>query len=598
MSESASPFASHLQDLRAGLLSQGLDGFLVPMADSYLNEYVPPSDRRIAFLSGFTGSFAFILVIADKAAFFTDSRYTLQAEEEISSDLFELYDTAQKTPSAWMKENLFDTLKIGFDPRLHSTSQIEQFQKALQGTSVKLKPLSQNPIDALWKDRPAPRCEPIIPHDKKYTGKESSIKREKIAQELKKRNFSATVLTDPTSIAWLLNIRGGDVPDIPLPLCRAIVKSDRSANLFMDPEKLSEDLHHHLGHEITIYKEEDFVIALDQLGRTKSRVLIDPTLTPHIYTDRLLQSGAMIERGDDLCALPRACKNPTEIDGMRAAHRRDGAALVKLLAWLDNVIHLGKTTELDVNEKLEAFRAEGSLHKGRSFPTIAGSGPNGAIVHYRPSEKTNRRLDPNSFLLIDSGGQYLDGTTDVTRTIATGTLTHEMRERFTRVLKGHIALASIHFPEGTSGADLDILARQYLWEIGEDYGHGTGHGVGSYLSVHEGPQGISHNSRTKLRAGMVLSNEPGFYKAGFYGIRHENLQYVTQLPDISSPKQKMLGFEPLTLVPFDRRGIIVDMLTQAEKEWLNAYHVRVEKALRPQLDNESSAWLLEATALV
>ncbi|HBM91024.1 MAG TPA: X-Pro aminopeptidase [Rhodospirillaceae bacterium] len=598
MNDSASPFAKRLQDLRSALLSQGLDGFLVPMADPYLNEYVPPSDRRITFLSGFTGSFAFILVLGDRAVFFTDSRYTLQAKEEVSSDLFELYDTSKKTPTLWIKENLSDTVKIGFDPRLHSTSQIEQFPKGLQGKSIKLTPLSQNPIDALWHNRPTPKCEPIIPHEEKYTGKESTLKREEIAQKLKKRHYVATILTDPTSVAWLLNIRGGDVPDMPLPLCRAIVKSDRSTDLFMDPEKLSEGLHHHLGHEITIYKEEDFPIALDQLGRTKSRVLIDPTQTPHIFTDRLLQSGAMIERGDDLCALPRACKNATEIDGMRAAHRRDGAALVKLLAWLDSVIPLGKTTEIDVDKKLEAFRAEGSLHKGRSFPTIAGSGPNGAIVHYRASEKTNRTLDQNTFLLIDSGAQYLDGTTDVTRTIPIGKLTHEMRERFTRVLKGHIALASIHFPEETTGADLDVLARQYLWEIGEDYGHGTGHGVGSYLSVHEGPQSISHNSRIPLRAGMVLSNEPGFYKAGFYGIRHENLQYVTQLPDISLPERKMLGFETLTLVPFDRRGIIIEMLTQTEKDWLNAYHTRIEKALRPQLDNESSAWLLEATALL
>ncbi|MGE0109910.1 MAG: aminopeptidase P family protein [Bdellovibrionales bacterium] len=589
-------YKNRLNALRKEIKAAALDGFFVPMADAYLNEYVPPSERRIEFLSGFTGSAAFIIVLADSALFFTDSRYTLQAQDEVPTSLFIQFDTAKMDPTKWLLHNVSKTTLIGFDPRFHSTYQIESMRKKLESSPVSLRVLNKNPVDEIWTSRPAPLTAPIVAHDQRYTGQNSTDKRKELAKKLCTGKNDATLITDPASIAWLFNIRGGDVPDTPLPLSRAILYKDGTASWFVDPAKPTKDLSAFLGPEITVFNETDFTDSLQELGEKKSSVLLDPRHTPYIYTDCLLQAGGNVTRGDDLCALPRACKNKTEIEAMQNAHRRDGAALVKLLAWLDDQLqHNQPLTELDVVSQLETFRAQGSLHKGPSFPTIAASGPNGAIVHYRPTEQSNRPIDRDSFLLLDSGAQYLDGTTDVTRTIPTGKLTSEMKDRYTRVLKGHIALTSIRFPADTSGADLDVLARQYLWQIGEDYGHGTGHGVGAYLSVHEGPQAISRHAPTALREGMVLSNEPGFYKAGRYGIRHENLQYVTALPEISGDEQKMFGFMPLTLVPFDRRGLIIEMLETAEKEWLNAYHARVVKALMPQLDGLAKTWLEEMT---
>lgn len=594
-SVSSSVFSDRIQALRAEIKRQDLNGFLVPMADPFLSEYVPPSDRRIEFLTGFTGSAAFVVVLTDRAAFFTDSRYTLQAADQVPTDLFAQFDTAQKTPTDWLKENLRTQMKIGFDPRLHSARQIERMETEVIKLGASLTPATANPIDQIWKDRPEAPCAPIVPHEAIYAGKASALKRRELAEDLKKRGINAAILTDPASVAWLLNIRGGDLPHTPLPHSTAILRADDTVEWFVDQRKAPKGIERHLGNEVSRFAPDEFAPALKRLGEARSRVLIDPDETPYWIASLLAQSGAPIERAADPCALPRACKNNTEIDGMRAAHRRDGAAMVRLLAWLDETAPKGGLKELDVADKLAALRAEASLHRGPSFDTISGAGPNGAIVHYRPTQESNRPLDMGNFLLLDSGAQYLDGTTDITRTIAIGELTAEMKDRYTRVLKGHIALSAIRFPAGTCGADLDVLARQFLWEAGLDYGHGTGHGVGSYLSVHEGPQSISRRGNVGLRPGMVVSNEPGVYKPRHYGIRIENLQYVVELFEISSPEMKMYGFEPLTLVPYDRRAIIVDMLTKTERDWVNAYHARVHKALRPQLDEATAKWLAQAT---
>ncbi len=596
MSHSSSIYAERLQALRAEIRKLGLDGFLVPMADEYQNEYVPPSARRIEFLTGFTGSAAFVAVLHDRAAFFTDSRYTLQAERQVPQDLYNLFETSKKVPSDWLKETLSAQMKIGFDPRLHTARQIERLEVTLLKINASLSPVETNPLDAVWTDRPPTEKAPIAPHDVAYAGKSSAHKRQELVEDLRKMNVGAAVLTDPASVAWLLNVRGGDVPMTPLPLSRAILKSDGFVEWYVDPRKTSPDLERHLGSEVLRYAEEEFSAALKRLGEARAKVLIDPDEASYETLSLLRQSGASIQKGQDPCVLPRACKNQTELDGMRTAHRRDGAAIVKFLAWLDANAASGKLTELEAEEKLSAFRAEGSLYKGPSFETISAAGANGAIVHYRATEETNAKIETGSFFLVDSGGQYLDGTTDITRTIPIGDITHEMKDRYTRVLKGHIALACIRFPEGTWGAELDVLARQFLWAEGLDYGHGTGHGVGSYLCVHEGPQSISRRGNVPLRPGMVLSNEPGYYKTRHYGIRLENLMSVIELFEISSPDSKMFGFETLTLAPFDRRTILPELLDKNEKDWLNAYHARVHKALRPQLDEMTGAWLSNACA--
>lgn len=590
-----SAHADRLQELRLQLRKHDLDGYLVPMADAFQSEYVAHSERRIKFITGFSGTAGFVIVMMDKAAFFTDGRYTIQAEDQIDPRLFEVFTLSSKTPHEWLCENLCTQTKIGFDPRLHTGDQIKKLELIALKRGASLIPVEQNLIDAIWSDRPQAAPTPVTTHDTTYAGKASALKRQEIGEALHKEGLNAALLTDPASIAWLLNVRGGDIPYSPLPLSTAILRADGTVEWFIESGKVTSVIDRALGPEITRYTPEEFPAAARRLGEARCKILVDSAEASFHTISLLNQCGAHVVYGDNPCLLPKARKNPTEIDGMRAAHRRDGAALVKLLAWLDDNAPKGNVTENDIDKKLSEFRASGSLYRGPSFATIVGSGPNGAIVHYRVKETTNRLLDQNSFLLLDSGAQYLDGTTDVTRTIPLGEITAEMRDRYTRVLKGHIALANARFPEGTTGADLDVLARQYLWNIGLDYAHGTGHGVGSYLCVHEGPQNISRRGSTALQIGMVLSNEPGYYKARHYGIRLENLQHVIELFEISSPERKMLGFEPLTLVPFDRRAIDTALLSQEEKNWINAYHARVHKALRPQLDEATGLWLANAT---
>jgi len=584
-------FASRLAALRAALTASGHDGFLVPMADEYQSEYVPASARRVEYLSGFTGSAGFIAVLKDKAAFFTDGRYTLQAATQVPAALFDIYDSAKKAPSEWLAENLKAGEKLAYDPWLHTDEAVTRLNKALAKSGAVLVSVERNPVDAIWMDRPAPPTEPIEAYDIAYAGRSSADKRAALVADLAKNQLDAAILADPASIAWLLNVRGNDVPNTPLPLSFAILDKAGKVTWFVEPKKIITGLSAHLGTDVTMKPPQDFAQSLDALSGQKVR--IDLAETANWIAERLRQAGAKLDQGDDPSVLPRACKNDVELDGMRNAHRRDGAALASFLAWLDRQPH-GSVSELQAEEKLASFRAAHNMYRGPSFDTIAGAGAHGAIVHYRATEASNAILESGQLFLLDSGGQYLDGTTDVTRTVAVGTPTDEMRDRFTRVLKGHIALASIRFPEGTTGADLDILARQHLWEIGLDFNHGTGHGVGSYLGVHEGPQAISKRNKVALKPGMVVSNEPGYYKAGQYGIRIENLQTVIVLPDLSG-ERPMLGFEPLTLVPVDTRLIDPNLLTDKEKNWLRDYHHRVYAALKPLVSDEVEPWLARHT---
>lgn len=591
----SSDYALRLAALREQMHHHQLDGYLVPMADAYQSEYVPASDRRVEYLTGFTGSAGLVIVMADKAAFFTDSRYTLQASHQVPEALLAIYDSAMKPPTDWIKENATAGMRFGFDPWLHSAHQTDRWQKHLGKQQIELVATAQNLVDAIWADRPASPMAPVVPHDLAYSGKESRDKRHDVADYLKHQNLDAAILTDTASIAWLLNIRGGDVTHAPLALSTAIIRADSSVAWFIDARKMTADVTAHCGADVMRCDPVAFGDMLRELGAGQKRVRLDAHETPAAIVTQLRAAGAVIDEGEDPCSLPKACKNAVELAGMRAAHQRDGVALVNFLAWFDAEIASGKLTELDAEAKLASFRDKGNLYRGPSFDTIAGSGANGAIVHYRATAASNRIIARDSFFLLDSGGQYLDGTTDITRTIATGAVTPEMRDRFTRVLKGHIALASVIFPPGTTGAELDGLARQYLWAAGLDYGHGTGHGVGSYLSVHEGPQNISRRSNVALKPGMVLSNEPGYYKPQHYGIRTENLLAVIELPEIPGGERKMLGFETLTLAPIDRRAIDVTMLSAAEREWLNAYHQCVYDLLGPQLDAPTAQWLKQAT---
>jgi Xaa-Pro aminopeptidase len=588
-------YASRLAALRAALAAAGYDGFLVPMTDEYQSEYVPASSRRIEYLSGFTGSSGFAAVLRDKAAFFTDGRYTLQAAGQIPAALFEIHDSAAKSPADWLAENLGAGAKLAYDPWLHTDDGVARLRKALTKCGAEMVAVERNPIDALWKDRPAPPAEPVYPYDIAYAGQASADKRAAIAAELKKLKFAAAIVADPASVAWLLNVRGGDVPNTPLPLGFAIIEDSGKVTWFVEPKKITDGLSRHLGPEVILDPPQNFAGALDRLGAAGKPVRIDLKESASWIAERLRKAGAKLDDGEDPSALPRACKNAVELDGMRNCHRRDGAALVSFFAWLDGQTP-GSVTELDAEAKLASFRAANNLYRGPSFDTIAGAGAHGAIVHYRATAATNARLEEGQLFLLDSGGQYLDGTTDVTRTIALGSPSDEMRDRFTRVLKGHIALASIRFPEGTTGADLDVLARQHLWAAGLDFNHGTGHGVGSYLGVHEGPQGVSKRNKIALRPGMVVSNEPGYYKAGYYGIRIENLQAVIALPNLSD-ERKMLGFETITLVPIDRRLIQPTLLTQEEEAWLAAYHLRVYDNLGPMLSAKAKAWLVKMTGI-
>jgi Xaa-Pro aminopeptidase len=592
--------AERAKRLRGELKRRGLDGFLVPRADEHQGEYVPPHAERLRWLTGFSGSAGLAIVLMEKAAIFIDGRYTLQVRSQTDVNVFEPQHLVEQPPARWIEENLPKDAKLAYDPWLHTVDAVARYKAAAEKAGGTLVPVESNPLDAVWSDQPPPPAAPIEPHALKYAGEPASEKLKRISASLTKdgERADAAMLTMPDSIAWIFNIRGGDVGHTPLPLSFALIHADGHAELFIDDRKVGPEARAHLGNVVGIRPREDLAAALDELGAKKRTVLVDPATCASWINDRLLAAGATVKRGTDPCELPKACKNSAEIDGTRAAHLRDGRALTRFLAWLGTVASKGGVDEITASKKLETFRADTGELKDLSFDTISGAGANGAIVHYRVTQGTNQPLQPGELFLVDSGAQYLDGTTDVTRTVAIGEASAEQRDRFTRVLKGHIGIATARFPEGTSGAQLDALARMALWKAGLDYDHGTGHGVGSYLSVHEGPQRISKLGSVPLKPGMIVSNEPGYYKTGAYGIRIENLLVVTPPVLVEGGERPMLGFETLTLAPIDLNCVEPSLLTAEETEWLNAYHARVREALSPGLDSETLSWLGKATRAI
>jgi len=585
-----------LADLRAALKRRKLDGFIVPRTDEHQGEYVPLRAERLRWLTGFAGSAGVAVVLAESAAVFVDGRYTLQVKDEVHEDLFTPCHIAEKTPFDWIAETLPSGAALGYDSWLLTEASVKRYRQAAERAGGKLVPVDDNPVDAVWKDQPAAPMGVVVPHDMAYAGKSAEKKRQEIGEGLKKEGIAAAVLTMPDSIAWLLNIRGGDVPHTPLPLSFAIVRQDASVDLFIDPRKLAPGVAQHLGNGVAIQQLSAFGAALKALGAGGVKVQAEEASAASYVFDRLREGGAAIIDAPDPCALPKACKNPVEIDGTRHAHIRDGAAVTRFLAWFAERAPAGGLTEIDAAEQLRAYRFENDLIRDLSFRTISGSGPNGAIVHYSVSKETDRVIGTGELYLVDSGAQYLDGTTDITRTVAVGEPTAEMRDRFTRVLKGHIAIAMARFPKGTHGGQLDTLARNALWQAGLDFDHGTGHGVGSYLSVHEGPQRISKaGASAALQPGMVVSNEPGYYKTGAYGIRIENLVTVVPCEDIAGSERQLYAFETLTMAPIDLALVDLDLLTEPERRWLDAYHARVRETLTPLVDDKTAGWLKEAT---
>ena len=599
-----STHAARLSALRDTLLTERLTGFVVPLTDEHMSEYVGAYAQRLAWLTGFEGSAGSAAVLADKAAMFTDGRYTLQVREQVDGALYE-YQSLPDTPMTdWLAANVVAGDRIGYDPWLHTRGWVAATATALAAKDARLVALPRNPIDLVWPDRPAPSTERLEVHSDELAGETSLAKRAKISVWLDARSADAVVVTALDSIAWVFNIRGRDVSHTPVALAFALLHADGSADLYVDAVKLSDSVRVHLGDDVRVHARDSFPAALEGLGgRT---VAADPASAVAAIFELLASGGARIIEARDPCLLAKAVKNPVEIAGSRAAHLRDGAALTRFLHWFSLEAEAiangrGGLDELGAAAKLRQFREQTNQLEDLSFDTISGAGPNGAIVHYRVSPETNRAIEPGSLFLIDSGGQYRDGTTDVTRTLAVGTPTPEMRERFTRVLKGHIALGSAVFPKGTRGGQLDALARQHLWAAGLDYAHGTGHGVGAYLSVHEGPQRIAMPNypgggpSEPLRAGMILSNEPGYYKTGEYGIRIENLILVEERT-IAGAESPMLGFETLTFCPIERSLIVPEMLTLAERLWLDQYHCKVAEILGPQLEREELEWLKEKCA--
>ena len=582
--------------LRARLSELELDGFVVPRADAHQGETVPAAAERLAWLTGFTGSAGIAIVLRDRAALFVDGRYTLQAPAQVDGAVFEFKHLINDPHADWLAGLVPAGGRVGFDPWLHTVDWVQRVGTKLEAAGASLVPVTDNPVDTVWIDRPPMPLAPVVPHDETHAGRSSAEKRATLGDELKKCGVDAAVLSAPDAIAWLLNIRGGDVARTPLPLSFAVLRDDGQVDLFIDRRKLAPGLERHLGNQVAVQPPDGLGAALDAMGRDGLTIRTDKGTGPAWIDTRLRDAGATVRPETDICALPRARKNATEIAGTRAAHARDGAAVARFLAWLDRVAPGGGITEIAAEEKLRAMRAEQPLYRDDSFDTITGAGPNGAIVHYRVTEESNRLLDPGSLYLIDSGAQYLDGTTDITRTVAVGAPDEEMRRRFTLVLKGHIALALARFPKGTTGSQLDVLARQFLWSDGLDYDHGTGHGVGSYLSVHEGPARISKMPSTvALEPGMILSNEPGYYRTDAYGIRIENLVLVRDCPDLPDAERPMLDFETLTLAPIDLALVEPSLMSAREIAWLDAYHARVRSEIGPGLDGEAADWIAQAT---
>ena len=581
--------------LRTELARRGLTGFIIPRSDRHQNEYVPASEERLAWLTGFTGSAGAAIVLMERAVLFVDGRYTLQVREQVDTSLFTIEHLVETPPDRWIETNLTNADRLGYDPWLHTVESAERLAKACAAAGATLVAVEPDLIDAIWSDRPAPPLGAVMLHDLRFAGEAAEDKLARIRAELVKLRADALVVSDPHAVAWAFNIRGADVAHTPLPLAFAVIPQAGRPALFVDGRKLSNDVRDRLEGLADIREPADFVQALAALGQARKTVRLDQATAADALARLVTTHGGKVARGACPIALMKAVKNPAEISGARAAHVRDGAAMTRFLAWFDREAARGTLTEIDAVAALESFRRDTGLLKDISFPTISGAGPDGAIVHYRVTSKTNRGIAPGELFLINSGGQYQDGTTDITRTVAVGAPTGEMCERFTQVLKGHIAIARAVFPDGTTGAQLDSFARQFLWTQGLDFDHGTGHGVGSYLSVHEGPARISKLGTTALRRGMILSNEPGYYKAGAYGIRIENLVLVVEAAAVPGAEKALNAFETLTLAPIDRRLVVADMLTPDEMDWLDGYHARVAQTLSPLVDDETRAWLAAAT---
>ncbi|WP_374284076.1 aminopeptidase P family protein [Novosphingobium sp.] len=590
---------ARLDALRKELNSRGLDGFVVPISDEHMSEYVGDYAQRLAWLTGFGGSAGTAAVLADRAAIFVDGRYTLQVREQVDGNLFEYQSVPATSVAAWLAQHAPEGAKIGFDPWLHGKPWVDACNHALRGKGAGLEPVEGNPIDTIWADQPLPSAAPAIVHPTELAGQSSEAKRSQVAEWLGARGLDAAVVSALDGVAWLLNLRGADVARTPVALSFVLAHADGTADLFIAEEKVTPELRAHLGNAVTIRPREAFVPQLQALAGKK--VAVDPERSVQAVFAALEGAGAEVVELTDPTVLPKAIKNPVEQAGHRAAQARDGAAIARFLHWLNVEAPKGGETELSAAARLQALREETGLLCDLSFDTISAAGPNAASPHYRVSEESNLPIAPGSIYLVDSGGQYADGTTDITRTvwIGPGEPTAEHKDRFTRVLKGHIMLATAVFPKGTAGSQLDTLARHALWQAGVDYAHGTGHGVGSFLSVHEGPQRIAKaaggqaGTGQELLPGMILSNEPGYYKPGAFGIRTENLILV-EPREIAGMEGEYYGFETLTFAPIDRALVDCSLLTRDEVTWWNQYHAKVEQVLAPQLSGEALAWLKAA----
>ncbi|NJS15065.1 MAG: aminopeptidase P family protein [Sphingopyxis sp.] len=598
-SQSPEIYAERLAALRAELAAQRLVGFVVPISDEHMSEYVGEYAQRLAWLTGFAGSAGSAAILADKAAMFTDGRYTLQVRQQVDAAHYDYVDVPASSISAWLAANVSAGQRIGFDPWLHGVDWVKAAGDRLAAVGATLVAVTQNPVDVIWTDRPVPSAAPVAVHSDTLAGQSASAKRAAMADWLKAEGLDATVITALDSVAWTFNLRGSDVSRTPVGLAFALVHADATADLFIAPEKLTDAVRQHLGNSVRLHDYGALTASLSAL-RGK-RIAADPERAVAAVFGALEAGGATVVRRRDPAVMPKACKNPVEIQGMKNAHVRDGVAVTRFLKWLEEAGPAGGLTEASVADKLRSFREEGGDLKDLSFDTISAAGANAASPHYRFDPDDSAALPTNGIYLVDSGGQYPDGTTDITRTVVIGTPTAEMRRRFTQVLKGHIALATARFPKGTRGSQLDILARQYLWADGVDYAHGTGHGVGTYLAVHEGPARIAKPSggqagtEEPLHAGMILSNEPGYYKAGEYGIRIENLVLVAPAA-LSDAEQAMLAFETITFAPIDKRLIDPTLMSPAEIAWLNAYHQDVLAKLAASLEENERDWLVQATA--
>jgi Xaa-Pro aminopeptidase len=585
--------AEGLAALRARLAAADLDGFILPRSDEYQNEYVPPSAERLAYLTGFTGSWGLAIVLPQTAATFSDGRYTVQLREQLDPALFVALNAIETPPEKWLAEAASPGMRIGYDPALHTPDGIKRFEKALGRAGAELIPVDANPVDAIWTGRPPAPSAPVILHPERLAGAAAADKLARVRAKLAELRVDALAVTDPHALAWIFNIRGGDVSHTPLPLGRALIPREGRPRLFIDGHKLSREVRETLSAIAEIDDPAGLEETLSLLGRAGAKVRFDAASASVRFVEALETAGGTPDVGTDPVALMKAVKNEAEIGGARAAHLRDGAAVTRFLAWLAREAPRGRITEIDAAIMLERLRIETGLLKDVSFPSISAAGPHAALPHYRVTEASNVPITPGLFL-IDSGGQYEDGTTDITRTVAVGATTPEMRDRYTRVLKGMIAISRTVFPKGVSGAQIDAFARQALWNAGADFDHGTGHGVGSFLSVHEGPQRISKLGTTALEPGMILSNEPGYYREGAFGIRIENLVLVERR-DIPGAEREMYGFETLTFVPIDTAPIERELLTADEIAWIDAYHAEVREKIGPLVDGETRLWLEEAT---